>query len=157
MKPEDIDALIEAIIGAASLEEKVAMMSGRGFFELHGKTGVWGADPYRAGAGPVWIRPPDTRLSVKLEKAPPGHHRDLLFEACCADNGLDQRIDVFRFHALPGRIFGRVARPGFLLFHIARYVILPGSEHPPEPWKGRTGGRWEEMSVFQYRRESFTP
>jgi len=43
---------IDAIIAEATLQEKVGMMSGRGFFESYVRTGgVWGAEPYRAGSG----------------------------------------------------------------------------------------------------------
>lgn len=51
MTDDAIDDLIERVIAEATLEEKVAMMSGHGFFELHRKSGVWGSDPYRAGGG----------------------------------------------------------------------------------------------------------
>lgn len=48
----DIEDLITEILAAATLEEKVGMMSGRGFFEAMARTrGVWGAVPYRAGGG----------------------------------------------------------------------------------------------------------
>lgn len=47
-----IDARVEAVLAEASLAEKVAMMSGRGFFKaIKEDRGVWGARPYRAGAG----------------------------------------------------------------------------------------------------------
>ena len=44
-------ARIEALLAGASLAEKVAMMSGRGFFKLFGATRIWGAAPYPAGGG----------------------------------------------------------------------------------------------------------
>lgn len=48
----DIDALVEAILDVATLAEKVAMMSGKGFFKAYQEDGaVWAARPYRAGAG----------------------------------------------------------------------------------------------------------
>lgn len=48
----DIDAAVDAILAQATLEEKVGMMSGRGFFESYARTGgTWGAEPYRAGGG----------------------------------------------------------------------------------------------------------
>ncbi len=48
----DIDARVALILQAATLAEKVAMMSGRGFFEQYRRSGsTWGAEPYRAGAG----------------------------------------------------------------------------------------------------------
>jgi beta-glucosidase len=47
-----IAARIEAILSSATLEEKVGMMSGRGFFQaFHEDGGVWAARPYRAGGG----------------------------------------------------------------------------------------------------------
>lgn len=43
---------VEAILAEATLAEKVAMLSGRGFFETFRADGrVWGASPYRAGGG----------------------------------------------------------------------------------------------------------
>lgn len=48
----EIETAVEAILVAATLEEKVGMMSGRGFFESYARTGgIWGAEPYRAGSG----------------------------------------------------------------------------------------------------------
>ena len=50
--PAMIAAAVEALIAEATLEEKVGMMSGRGFFASYAATGgVWGAEPYRAGGG----------------------------------------------------------------------------------------------------------
>ncbi|MEL7113576.1 MAG: glycoside hydrolase family 3 C-terminal domain-containing protein, partial [Pseudomonadota bacterium] len=44
--------MITAILAEASLEEKVAMMSGRGFFQAMQEDGMrWGGRPYRAGGG----------------------------------------------------------------------------------------------------------
>jgi beta-glucosidase len=52
MTPADIAAAIDAILGAATLLEKVAMMSGRGFFAAFAEDGgVLGSRPYRAGGG----------------------------------------------------------------------------------------------------------
>lgn len=52
LTPAEIDARVEEILRAATLEEKVAMMSGRGFFEQFKASGrQWGAEPYRAGSG----------------------------------------------------------------------------------------------------------
>ncbi len=52
MSATEIEAAVDAVLEAATLEEKVAMMSGRGFFEQYRKAkGRWGAEPYRAGAG----------------------------------------------------------------------------------------------------------
>lgn len=49
---EQIEDLISEILAEASLEEKVGMMSGKGFFEAMVRTQmVWGAEPYRAGGG----------------------------------------------------------------------------------------------------------
>ena len=49
---EQIAARIDAIIKSASLEEKVGMMSGKGFFKQFADSGrLWGAEPYRAGSG----------------------------------------------------------------------------------------------------------
>jgi len=43
---------VEAILAAATLSEKVGMMSGQGFFASYAASGgVWGAEPYRAGSG----------------------------------------------------------------------------------------------------------
>lgn len=50
--PEEIEALIDAVLAEATLEEKVGMMSGRDFFKtFKASGGVWGADAYRAGGG----------------------------------------------------------------------------------------------------------
>ena len=52
MTPTELEQTVSAILDAASLEEKVAMMSGRGFFQAMQEDGMrWGARPYRAGAG----------------------------------------------------------------------------------------------------------
>ena len=49
---DEINATIEQIIRAASLQEKVDMMSGRGFFQAMKDTNMrWGGAPYRAGGG----------------------------------------------------------------------------------------------------------
>lgn len=48
----EIDARIEAVMAAATMAEKVGMMSGKGFFKaIREDGGVWGARPYRAGGG----------------------------------------------------------------------------------------------------------
>lgn len=48
----DIETLVDRVIAAATLEELVGMMSGKGFFEAYRRSGgVWGAEPYRAGGG----------------------------------------------------------------------------------------------------------
>jgi beta-glucosidase len=48
----DIAARVDNVLAAATLAEKVAMMSGQGFFRQYKADGkVWGASPYRAGAG----------------------------------------------------------------------------------------------------------
>ncbi len=52
MTASEIDAAVDAILDEATLEEKVAMMSGRGFFaQFQTSGGHWGAEPYRAGGG----------------------------------------------------------------------------------------------------------
>lgn len=48
----EIAATVEQILAEATLEEKVAMMSGRGFFQAMAEDGMrFGARPYRAGGG----------------------------------------------------------------------------------------------------------
>ncbi len=52
LSPEEIAVRVEAILASASLEEKVGMMSGKGFFKQFAQSGrLWGAEPYRAGSG----------------------------------------------------------------------------------------------------------
>ncbi|QMW22797.1 beta-glucosidase family protein [Sandaracinobacteroides saxicola] len=52
MTPAEIAARVDAILAEATLEEKVGMMSGRGFFDqIRDDGGIWGARPYRAGGG----------------------------------------------------------------------------------------------------------
>jgi beta-glucosidase len=52
MSAADIDATVDTILNNASVAEKVAMMSGKGFFEAYVADGkVWAARPYRAGGG----------------------------------------------------------------------------------------------------------
>jgi beta-glucosidase len=52
MTPAEIETAIAGILEEATLEEKVAMMSGQGFFGQYVASGRrWGADPYRAGGG----------------------------------------------------------------------------------------------------------
>lgn len=49
---EEIAARIDQILREATLAEKAAMMSGKGFFQLYQEGGqVWAAHPYRAGSG----------------------------------------------------------------------------------------------------------
>ncbi len=51
-KHGDISEQVDSILSAATLEEKVAMMSGHGFFEAFmADGGVWCARPYQAGGG----------------------------------------------------------------------------------------------------------
>lgn len=51
MAPDEIDRTVASIVAACTLDEKVAMMSGKGFFRAMKEDGmVWGARPYRAGA-----------------------------------------------------------------------------------------------------------
>ncbi len=48
----EIAVLVDEILVAATLAEKVGMMSGKGFFKaIRDDGGVWGARPYRAGGG----------------------------------------------------------------------------------------------------------
>ncbi|MFM9861976.1 MAG: beta-glucosidase [Micropepsaceae bacterium] len=52
MTEQDIATTVDAILREATLEEKVAMMSGRGFFKQFSESGNrWGGNPYRAGGG----------------------------------------------------------------------------------------------------------
>jgi beta-glucosidase len=52
LSPQEIAARIDGVIREATLEEKVAMMSGKGFFRQFKESGRrWGAAPYRAGGG----------------------------------------------------------------------------------------------------------
>jgi len=52
MTETEIDELVARVLESATLEEKVAMMSGHGFFALMRESKErWGADPYRAGGG----------------------------------------------------------------------------------------------------------
>ncbi len=52
MSATQIAQTVEQIIAEASLEEKVAMMSGKGFLtQIREDEGEWGKRPYRAGAG----------------------------------------------------------------------------------------------------------
>ena len=52
MTGQEIAAAVEAVLHEATLEEKVAMMSGRGFFKQFSESGNrWGGNPYRAGGG----------------------------------------------------------------------------------------------------------
>jgi beta-glucosidase len=48
----EIAARVDAVLAAATLAEKVGMMSGKGFFKAYKEDGkVWGSRPYRAGGG----------------------------------------------------------------------------------------------------------
>ncbi|WP_299329483.1 glycoside hydrolase family 3 C-terminal domain-containing protein [Parasphingopyxis sp.] len=52
MTGAEIADTVDAILAEATLEEKVGMMSGRGFLkQIAEDEGVWGARPYRAGGG----------------------------------------------------------------------------------------------------------
>jgi beta-glucosidase len=52
MSETEIAIAVDAILKAATLDEKVAMMSGKGFFRLYQESGRrWGAAPYPAGSG----------------------------------------------------------------------------------------------------------
>ncbi len=50
--PQEIDRAVDAVLVQATLAEKVAMMSGHGFYESYLRSDRrWGAEPYRAGGG----------------------------------------------------------------------------------------------------------
>lgn len=52
LAPDQLAALIDRILAEATLEEKVGMMSGKGFFRAYAEDlKRWGARPYRAGGG----------------------------------------------------------------------------------------------------------
>lgn len=52
MTEAEIAQQVTRVLAAATLEEKVAMMSGHGFFQQFAESaGRWGAHPYRAGGG----------------------------------------------------------------------------------------------------------
>jgi beta-glucosidase len=52
MTDAEISTAVDGVLAEATLEEKTAMMSGRGFFKLLAESGRrWGADPYPAGSG----------------------------------------------------------------------------------------------------------
>jgi beta-glucosidase len=52
MTAREIAVAVEAVLTQATLEEKVAMMSGKGFFKQFSESGNrWGGHPYRAGGG----------------------------------------------------------------------------------------------------------
>ena len=52
LSAEQIEDLITDILGAATLEEKVAMMSGQGFFDSMKRTGMrWGGGALSCGRG----------------------------------------------------------------------------------------------------------
>jgi beta-glucosidase len=52
MSEAEIATAVEAVLAETTLDEKVAMMSGKGFFSLYQASGRhWGADPYPAGGG----------------------------------------------------------------------------------------------------------
>jgi len=52
LSPEQQEARIDAILAETTMAEKVAMMSGRGFFVQYAKSGRrWGSEPYAAGGG----------------------------------------------------------------------------------------------------------
>ncbi|WP_342248684.1 beta-glucosidase [Sphingomonas sp. OTU376] len=49
---QEIDALVTRVLAELTLDEKVTMMSGKGFFDaLAEDDRIWGARPYRAGGG----------------------------------------------------------------------------------------------------------
>ena len=48
----DIAERVESVLAEATLAEKIAMMSGKGFFRQYKADGkLWGGSPYRAGGG----------------------------------------------------------------------------------------------------------
>lgn len=52
LSEREIDSLVADVIAEATLEEKVGMMSGRGFIRAYAESGgIWGGHPYRAGGG----------------------------------------------------------------------------------------------------------
>lgn len=52
MSADEIETTIDAVLAGASLEEKVGMLSGKGFFQAFVEDQrVWAARPYRAGGG----------------------------------------------------------------------------------------------------------
>jgi beta-glucosidase len=52
MSAEEIEATVDAILAEATLDEKVGMLSGKGFFKAFVEDDrVWAARPYRAGGG----------------------------------------------------------------------------------------------------------
>lgn len=52
MSDLEIEETVDAFLRLASLDEKVGMMSGQGFFKQFTESGKrWGGDPYRAGGG----------------------------------------------------------------------------------------------------------
>jgi beta-glucosidase len=52
LTPTEISDRVEAVLNAATLEEKCAMMSGRGFFAQYAESGKrWGGHAYAAGGG----------------------------------------------------------------------------------------------------------
>lgn len=62
--PEWIDNIVDAILAEATLGEKIAMLSGRGFFQEFVEDGrLWGARPYRAGSGIERLKVPPIYFS----------------------------------------------------------------------------------------------
>ncbi len=52
MSRVEIEAQIDTVLAEATLDEKIGMMSGKGFFEAYKEDGgLWAARPYRAGGG----------------------------------------------------------------------------------------------------------
>jgi beta-glucosidase len=61
---QQISACVEAILAEATLAEKVAMLSGQGFFQNFRETGrTWGAIAYRAGGGCARLSVPNLAFS----------------------------------------------------------------------------------------------
>ena len=74
MSAADIDATIDSILVNATLPEKVAMMSGKGFFEAYvADDKVWAARPYRAGGGCERLNVPALWFTDGPRNVAPGH------------------------------------------------------------------------------------
>ena len=98
MSPNDIAQTIGAILDAATLSEKVAMLSGRGFYKGYLEDNrVWAARPYRAGGGCERLGVP----ALWFTDGPRGVARGQSTAFPCTmargasfDAGLEQRIGV---------------------------------------------------------------
>ena len=71
MSAAEIATTIDAILEQATLEEKSAMMAGKGFFALYAASNRrWGSDPYRAGGGCERLGVPPLRLRLRGDCGP---------------------------------------------------------------------------------------